>query len=154
MPGPTPYAPMAREPVAQEHSEFSRVVFGRFMLEPSRRQLFGDGRPIELGGLAFDVLVALVQAKGDVVSKDELLSRVWRGRVVEDNSIEVQIFAVRKALGPDRDLIRTVSRRGYQFIGEIQGIAPAVAVSARRSLTNLPAPVTALIGRDDAIREV
>jgi predicted ATPase len=51
-------------------------------------------------------------------------------------------------------LIRTVSRRGYQFTGEIQSIAPAVPASARRSLTNLPAPVSALIGRDDAIREV
>ena len=60
---------------------------------------------------------------GTVVSKDELMSRVWPGRIVEENSLEVQISALRKALGPDRDLIRTVAGRGYQFAGEIRGAA-------------------------------
>ena len=79
-----------------------------------------DGVPIELGGRAFDVLMALIEAGGAVLSKDELMSRVWPGRVVEENNLQVQIAALRKALAGDRDLVRTVAGRGYQFTGEIR----------------------------------
>jgi DNA-binding winged helix-turn-helix (wHTH) protein len=98
--------------------------FGRFTLLPHRRELLADGVPIELGGRAFDVLMALIEARGSVVSKDELMRRVWPGRIVEENNLQAQIAALRKALGADRDLVRTVSGRGYQFTGELR---PATA---------------------------
>ena len=131
------------------------VEFGRFVVRPSRRELLADGHPIALGGRAFDVLMTLLGSMGNVLSKDELISRVWPGRIIEENSLEAQISALRKAFGPDRGLIRTVAGRGYQFTGEIRGAAATVgAASARLPLTNLPEPVSELIGRDAEVREV
>src|SRR5947209_7082557 len=93
--------------------------FGRFRILPQRREVLADGRPLQLGGRAFDVLVALIEANGAVVSKDELMSRVCPGRIVEDNNLHAQIRALRKAFA-GHDLIRTIIGRGYQFKGEIR----------------------------------
>ena len=60
------------------------VAFGRFRVVPHRREVLADGKPIKLGGRAFDVLMALIEARGEVVGKDALMARVWPGRVVED----------------------------------------------------------------------
>ena len=60
------------------------IEFGSFSILPHRRQLLADGRPIRLGGRAFDLLLALLEVPGAVVSKDELLSRIWPGRIVEE----------------------------------------------------------------------
>jgi adenylate cyclase len=95
------------------------IEFGHFSIFPHRRQLFADGRPIMLGGRAFDVLMTLIEAPGSVVSKDEVLKRVWGDRIVEENRVAGEITALRKAFGADRELIRTVAGRGYQFTGEI-----------------------------------
>jgi DNA-binding winged helix-turn-helix (wHTH) protein len=96
------------------------VTFGRFRVLPHRRELLADGRPIKLGGRAFDVLMALIEARGAVVAKDALMARVWPDRIVEENNLQAQLSALRKAFGADRDLIRTVSGRGYQFAGEVR----------------------------------
>src|ERR1700719_2976223 len=103
------------------------IEFDRFSVLPRRRELFADGRPLDLGGRTFDVLMALIQASGAVVSKDALIERVWPDRIVEENSLQAQISALRRAFAADRDLIRTVAGRGYQFTGELR------AVSARPS---------------------
>src|ERR1700674_632063 len=95
------------------------VEFGRFRLLPHRRELRADGVAVELGSRAFDVLMILTEARGGLVTKDEILSRVWPDTVVEENNLVVQISALRKALGEDRDFIRTVSGRGYRFVAEI-----------------------------------
>jgi DNA-binding winged helix-turn-helix (wHTH) protein len=100
------------------------VEFGRFRVLTHRREVLANGRPIELGGRAFDVLVALIEANGAVVSKDELISRAWPGRIIEEGNLRAQIRALRIALA-DRDLIRTVAGRGYQFTAEIRGEAGA-----------------------------
>jgi DNA-binding winged helix-turn-helix (wHTH) protein len=95
-------------------SETSAAIeFGRFSVLPQRRELLAEGRPLELGGRAFDVLMALIQASGAVVSKDALIERVWPDRIVEENSLQAQISALRRAFAADRDLIRTVAGRGY-----------------------------------------
>jgi len=141
------------------------VEFGRFRVFPLRRELLAAGRPIKLGGRAFDVLLALIEAHGSVVSKDALMARVWPGRVVEENALQVQISALRAAFGPDGELIRTVSGRGYQFAGEIRFLSAgpdepsgpgtaAVEPGPAMSPTNLPEPASALIGRDDELCEV
>jgi predicted ATPase/DNA-binding winged helix-turn-helix (wHTH) protein len=132
-------------------------AFGRFRLLPHRRELLADGRPVKLGGRAFDVLVALIDARGAVVSKGALMTRVWSERVVEENNLEIQVAAIRQAFGANRGLIRTVSRRGYQFTGEIHFPAEAeetqvnAGPEAAASATNLPQPVSELIGRDDSL---
>src|SRR5262252_2357533 len=95
------------------------IAFGRFLLSPHRRELRADGRPIKLGGRAFDVLMALIEARGAVVSKNTLMARVWPDRIVEENNLQWQISALRAAFGADRNLIRTVSGRGYQFTAEV-----------------------------------
>ena len=67
--------------------------------------------------------MALIDARGTVLSKDELMSRVWPDRVVEENNLAAQISGLRKVFGADRHLIRTVAGRGYQFTGEIRATA-------------------------------
>src|ERR1700739_4712026 len=101
------------------------TAFGRFRLLPHRRELLADGRPLKLGGRAFDVLMALIEVPGAVVSKDALMARVWPNRTVEENNLAAQIVALRKALGSEQGLIRTVAGRGYQFTGEIRPLSAA-----------------------------
>src|ERR1700736_3886747 len=125
------------------------VAFGRFRVLPHRRELRADGQPIRLGGRAFDLLMALIEARGAVVGKDALMARVWPDRVVEENNLQAQIVTLRKTFGAERDLIRTVAGRGYQFTGEIStapagaerevtsGVTPAAILLP----TNLPAPI-------------
>ena len=140
------------------------IEFGNFSILPHRRQLLAEGRPIRLGGRAFDLLLALLEAPGAVVGKDELLSRIWPGRIVEENRLQNEVWALRKAFGADRELIRTVSGRGYQFVGEISELG--AGVSARqvpaslavpappRPATNLSENISELIGREAALSEV
>src|SRR6266566_6282939 len=140
------------------------VAFGRFLVLPHRRELLADGQPVKLGGRAFDVLLALIEARGAVVTKDALMTRVWADRIVEENAVQSQMSAVRMALGADRDLVRTVSGRGYQFIGEVHPVpsadenagAAAVATKPASAVprTNVPEPLSELIGRDDEIGEI
>ena len=73
------------------------------------------------------MLMGLIEAHGSVVSKDDLMARVWPGQIVEENNIEVQVSALRTAFGPSRHLIRTVFGRGYQFTGDIRPIAASPA---------------------------
>ncbi len=90
--------------------------FGRWHLLRQSRQLLAGDRPVPLGSRAFDLLVALVEAQGAVLSKDALLARIWPGTVVEENNLQVQVSALRKALGEDAaTLVQTVPGRGYRF---------------------------------------
>src|SRR6202008_4549902 len=116
------------------------IAFGRFLLLPQRRELLADGRPVRLGGRAFDVLMALVEAHGAVVSKDALMARVWPDRIVEENNLQWQISALRAAFGADRDLIRTVPGRGSRLPAEIDTVYGSRAADAD--------PVTAAVQPD------
>jgi predicted ATPase/DNA-binding winged helix-turn-helix (wHTH) protein len=95
------------------------LLFGRFRLVLRSRELLADGIPVAIGNRALDVLVALIEACGELVTKDELLTRVWPDTTVEENNLQFQISTLRKALGADRDFIRTVSGRGYRFVAEL-----------------------------------
>lgn len=109
--------------------------FGRFELNPATRRLLADGEPLALGARAFDVLVALIERRERLVGKDELLEVVWPGLVVEENNLQVQISALRKALGSQT--ISTVPGRGYRFVAPLDGEAPA---SVERALVETAAP--------------
>jgi predicted ATPase/DNA-binding winged helix-turn-helix (wHTH) protein len=141
------------------------IHFGRFRVLPHRREVLAEGLSLELGGRAFDVLMALIDASGAVVSKNALINRVWPDRIVDENNLQAQISALRKALAGDRSLIRTVAGRGYQFTGVIRTVstdpdAGATAETTRtvptpsRPPTNLPEPVSELIGRDAELGEI
>jgi len=96
------------------------LEFGRFRVLLRQRQLVADGVPIELGTRALDLLLVLLEADGSLLSKDELLSRVWPGIFVAEENLKVQIAALRKALGEDRDFIRTEFGRGYRFTAAVR----------------------------------
>jgi predicted ATPase/DNA-binding winged helix-turn-helix (wHTH) protein len=144
------------------------IEFGRFSVLPYRRELLVEGRPLGLSGRAFDVLMVLIEASGVFVGKDTLMERVWPDRIVEENSLQAQISTLRRAFGAERDLIRTIAGRGYQFTGEIRTVSatpnapatagmPQPAPTPSRPPTNLPEPVSELIGRDaelDAILDL
>src|SRR6202040_2321830 len=108
------------------------IEFGRFRVLLRRRRLLADGVAVELGTRAFDLLLVLLEADGKLVTKGELLSRVWRGIVVSEENLKVQISALRKALGADRNIIRTEFGRGYRFIGILRSNAPAYACRGPR----------------------
>jgi DNA-binding winged helix-turn-helix (wHTH) protein len=93
------------------------LEFGRFRVLLRQRQLLADGIPIEIGTRAFDLLLVLLEADGLLVPKEELLTRVWAGIVVSEENLKVQVSSLRKALGADRDVIRTEVGRGYRFTG-------------------------------------
>ena len=106
------------------------INFGRFRLELGRRELLREGEPMRLHGRALDILCALGAAKGEVVSKDELMARLWPGRIVEEGNIHVHVSALRKALdehGGGHSYIVTVPGRGYRLAGLVDafGVVPS-----------------------------
>jgi predicted ATPase/DNA-binding winged helix-turn-helix (wHTH) protein len=135
-----------RRPVAMS----SAYRFGRFELRPNERLLLTDGRPVELGHRAFEVLLTLVERAGQLVTKDELLDLVWPGLVVEENNLQVQVSALRKILGATT--IATAPGRGYRFTAELvpdkELSSPPVA-----QRHNLPQQLTRFIGHEEDIEE-
>ncbi|GLO43458.1 MULTISPECIES: response regulator [Pseudomonas] len=103
------------------------IRIGNAQVSLERREAFVDGKPVLLGGRAFEVLATLIRANGRVVGKDEFFSQVWAGTVVEDNNLQVQVSLLRKAFG-DRGLIQTVPRRGYRLAAEISLEVPGKAL--------------------------
>jgi DNA-binding winged helix-turn-helix (wHTH) protein len=124
------------------------VSFGRFRLDLARRELRRDNTPVRLGSRALDILCVLASAGGAVVTKDELMARVWAGVVVDENNIHVHISALRKALEEDGNgasWIVTVPGRGYRFLrsreppaAEKSAVAQRMAVAEEPSLAVLP----------------
>jgi DNA-binding winged helix-turn-helix (wHTH) protein len=100
----------------------SALEFGRFRALLRRRELVADGVPVQLGTRAFDLLLILAEADGSLVTKGELMTRVWPGVVVSEENLKVQILALRKALGEDRGFIRTEFGRGYRFTAAVRWI--------------------------------
>ncbi len=97
--------------------------FGGFSLDPAHRALIGADGPVGLSTRAFDILALLVENRHRVVTKDEIMSRVWRGTIVEENNLAVQISALRRALGDKVEgapLIMTVPGQGYRFVGRLK----------------------------------
>ena len=100
--------------------------FGCFELRPLERRLLIDGRPTTLGSRAFELLLAIAERRGALVTKRELLDLVWPDTVVEEGNLTVQMSSLRKLLGPDA--IATVPGRGYRFTAPLgEHAAPAVA---------------------------
>ena len=109
--------------------------FGRFELQPSKRRLLASGVPVDVGSRAFDLLVVLVERDGHLVTKDELLERVWPKVIVEENTLQAQVSALRKILGPEA--IAAAALHGYQRFGLLTGGSrTAFNRNARRSRWN------------------
>jgi predicted ATPase/DNA-binding winged helix-turn-helix (wHTH) protein len=135
--------------------------FGSSELIPRERLLIVDGVPCPITPKAFDVLQALLERAGHLVTKNELLDAVWPQAVVEENNLQVQISALRRILG--RGAIATVPGRGYRFMLELQGrearerearaahAAPPAPAAVPELASNVPGLTTPLIGRDDDV---
>src|SRR5258707_9507012 len=135
----------------REVSSFERYRFGPFELQPDKRRLLKDGEAIALRARAFDLLVALADRAGHLVTKDELLDQVWPKMVVEEAVLHVQVSALRKVLGADA--VTTVSGRGYQFTLPVtEGDGQANRASKPRH--NLPYQLTSFVGREQEIAQL
>lgn len=103
-----------------ETSAVARVLaFRSFRVFPAARRVLRGDREIELGGRAFDLLVALLKARGQVVSKSLIMREVWPSTTVDECNLRFQMATLRKALGCDRDVIKTIPGRGYLIIDEV-----------------------------------
>ena len=135
---------------------------GTWEIDLARRELRDGGTPIPIGGRAFDIMEALVLARGALVSKGELMAWAWPGLSVEENTLHVHIAAVRKALGEDRQMLKTASGRGYRLTGNWtvrdisrSPVAPPLDLPpAPPAGTNVPAAGTDMIGRDRELRHL
>ena len=113
--------------------------FGRWRLLPAARCLLADNVPVAVGSRAFDVLLALFESDGELVTKDALLRQVWPGTIVEENNLQVQISALRKVFGKDApQLIATVPGRGYCLTGALEVRGGAEQKAAPRPASALP----------------
>jgi DNA-binding winged helix-turn-helix (wHTH) protein len=98
------------------------MSFGPFQVLPTQRLLLDGDQPLRLGSRALDILVALVERAGDLVSKEELMARVWPDTFVEECNLRVQVAALRRALHDGEHgnrYISTVSGRGYWFVAPV-----------------------------------
>jgi DNA-binding response OmpR family regulator len=95
--------------------------FRSFELLPGSRILLRNGSPVECGSRAFDLLHALLQKQGRVVEKQALVAHIWPTTIVEESNLRFQMAALRRILGRDRDLIKTIPGRGYLFALERPG---------------------------------
>ncbi len=94
------------------------LTFRGYKVYPATRRLCLGDREIPIGGRAFDLLVVLLGARGTVVDQNDLMRQVWPSTIVDDSNLRFQMAVLRKALGADRDIIKTIPRRGYLIADE------------------------------------
>jgi Tol biopolymer transport system component/DNA-binding winged helix-turn-helix (wHTH) protein len=112
-------------------------AFGPFVLDPVKRRLWREGRPVPITSKTFDVLVVLVEHRDHIVSKDELLNRVWPETTVNENNLARQISSLRRALGqrPDQhDFVVTSPGHGYRFVATVHTPTETSGLSADRDV--------------------
>ncbi|RVE91917.1 adenylate cyclase [Sinorhizobium meliloti] len=132
------------------------VTFGPFSLYPGRHVLLKDGEPLSIGSRALEILIALVEQAGELVSKDDLTARAWPNATVEESNLRAQIALLRKVLGDDQTTPRyvvAVPSRGYRFVAPITRM-PLEPAAGELVDNNLPKQLTQVIGREEAIKIV
>jgi DNA-binding winged helix-turn-helix (wHTH) protein len=137
------------------------ISFGPFRLFPVRRLLLEGDSPVRLGSRALDLLCALAERPGELISKQELIAKVWPSVFVGEDNLKVHVAALRRALRDgqaDNHYISTVTGRGYCFVAPVTRSAnPNPATSqpvAPERFHNLPAAFTPLFGRDETISRI
>jgi DNA-binding winged helix-turn-helix (wHTH) protein len=136
------------------------LSFGPFDLFALERLLKKADEPIPLGGRALDILIALAERAGEVVTHKELIERVWPDVNVEETNLRVHISALRKALGDGRDgarYISSVAGRGYCFVAPIEHslteqCAPPRRITDAEGFKKLPPRLSRVVGREDTVR--
>lgn len=153
--------PSSTEADRNDGAAGSEIWFGPFRLFPSKRLLLESGNPLPLGSRALDILIALVERAGELVTKSELMARVWPATIVVEDNLTVHMAALRRALGDGKEgkrYIITNPGRGYSFVAPVSTqekveLRPPQLVAAGCTRT-LPAPLTRLIGRADTTTRI
>lgn len=124
------------------HSAPECVSFGPYCLFPKARVLHKSGMPVALGSRALDILIALVERAGEVVNQRELISRAWRGLVVETPNLRVQMSYLRRCLADGEEgarYIANVPGQGYCFVAPVRrpdaSVGALCAAGCERSAT-------------------
>jgi predicted ATPase/DNA-binding winged helix-turn-helix (wHTH) protein len=147
--------PAATEPHVSA-SNGGAIAFGPYRLLSAQRLLLEGDKPVRLGSRAFDILTALVERAGEVVSKEDLIARTWPETFVDEANLKIQVSALRRALGDgqgDNRYVATVVGRGYNFVASIReedaswaSPSPTIAPAAPH---NLPFATTRMLGREE-----
>jgi predicted ATPase/DNA-binding winged helix-turn-helix (wHTH) protein len=147
-------------------AEIVRPIYasGECEVDLARRELRVLGSTVPIGGRAFEIIEILTRAAGELVTKDELMKRVWPGTVVMENTLQVHAAAVRKALGSYRGLLKTEPGRGYRLLGSWtvrhqptstpRSGSRVTRVPRESVASNFPVRVTGLIGRSAAVQKL
>ena len=120
-----------------------QFLFADHSLDTDTRELCRSGTPIAIQPQVFDLLTYLVQNRDRVVSKDDLLSALWGGRIVADSTLATHINAARRAVGDsgeEQSLIRTFARKGVRFVGKVQLQPASDQPAPRATAANPPRP--------------
>jgi predicted ATPase/DNA-binding winged helix-turn-helix (wHTH) protein len=147
--------PRLRGPVSQDV-----ICFGPFRLSTTKRLLEKGGVRVRLGSRPLDILIALVERPAEVVSKKELIAKVWPDLVVDEGSLRFHVSALRKALGQGQSgtrYVTNVSGRGYCFVAPISRAANPPALlsnSLAHSPIGLPPSPTRMVGRDETVQRI
>lgn len=137
------------------------ISFGPFRLISSQQLLLEDGKPVRLGSRALDILIALAEHPATILSKEDLIARVWPDTFVEEGNLRVHIAALRRVLGDGRGGNRYVANipgRGYRFVAPVtvsaEQTAPSPASSVAARTHDLPARPTRIVGRDEVVESL
>src|SRR5262245_45475079 len=120
-----------------------RFYFGNQVLDVDRRELSRGSLPVAMEPQVFDLLVYLVQNRDRVVSKEDLIAAVWKGRIVSDSTLTSRINAARKAVGDNGEeqrLIRTIARKGLRFVGDVRHEGAEAGIAAHAPSAGLALP--------------
>src|SRR6266702_4789014 len=137
------------------------IKIGRVEVSLELREIFLEGTSLRVGARAFDVLEVLINARGNLVTKDEIFNRVWPDTVVEDNNLAVHISSLRKLLGEGKEFIKTIPGRGYLLVQtQDSDRSPFPQASEQATVgkcampSNIPPRFRPLIGRESVLHEV
>jgi DNA-binding winged helix-turn-helix (wHTH) protein len=151
----------SESPRINNNSAATAILFGPFRLLPAKRLLLEGNEPVRIGSRALEILIALVEHDGELLSKNALMERVWPDTTVVEANLSVHIAALRRALRDGSDGNRylvNMPGRGYRFVAPItlaEDREPSPPIeSATRPLRDLPKLLTPLIGRDGNLKEL
>ena len=129
--------------------------FGPYQFCPAQQLLSRNKSPIRLGSRALELLAVLVERPGDLVTKRELMARVWQSTVVEESNLKVNMAALRRALGDGHAgrYVATVTRRGYRFVAPVKRSAPAESSYLPEATTRMTPPTKPVIDSSTTMAE-
>ncbi|MEI9996750.1 MAG: winged helix-turn-helix domain-containing protein [Rhizomicrobium sp.] len=132
------------------------MAFGSFRLSPQERALRKDGELVRIGARALEILIVLAEGAGQIVSRRDLILRVWPNMTVEEGALRVHIAGLRRVLGDDVRYIENVPGRGYCLVAPVTWDHAESGAAGRRApyggaVHNLPSRLSRLIGREEIV---